>query len=456
MEEVVREIIDVIENQNGEDLKNSILSYHPYDVANALKEVSDDLRDKVFSMLSPSEAADILEYYEESDAADILEDFDAKKSSEILSNMQLDDAVDVLNEIDEDKKEEIVNAIDEDVKEDILEAAKYEENMAGSIMTDNYLALDVTMNVGEAMQRVVKESNEQEVIDILFVTDSNEKLVGVLELKDLIIARKMEKIADLMDENFKYVSPYDDIFKATDIIEEYNLLALPVIFEDKFLGIITIDDAIDVVDEMNKDDYDKMAGIVGENTTSFKDVIKSRLLWLIVLLALSFIVSSVMDGFSQIIASITPLVFFQSLILDMGGNAGTQSLATTVVEISDNALDDKKKIRRHLFKEFRAGLVNSIILGISAFALSFIFIIVRGIEVEGVKNVYLALVIGAAMAFALLISNFIGSLVPIILYKLKIDPAVASGPFITTLNDIISVSIYYTLAYLILIVGGAL
>ena len=455
MEEILKNIIEDIENKDGQDLKNAILDYHPYDVANALKEVDDELRDKVFSLLSPGEAADIFEYYETDEAAEILEDFDAKKSSEIISNMELDDAVDVLNEIDEDKKEEIVQNIDKDVKADILEVAKYDDNMAGSIMTDNYLSLDVAMNVGQAMQKVVKESNEQEVIDILFVLDGD-NLVGTIELRDLIIARKMEHIVDLMDKNFKSIEATEDITEATDIIREYNLLALPVLEDKKLLGIITIDDAIDVVDEMNKDDYDKMAGIVGENTISFKDVIKSRLLWLIILLALSFIVSSVMDGFSQIIASITPLVFFQSLILDMGGNAGTQSLATTVVEISGNELDSKKKVGKHLWKELRAGLINSVILGLAAFLLSFVFILARGISVEGISSVSLSLVIGLAMACALIISNFIGSLIPIILYKVHIDPAVASGPFITTLNDIISVSIYYTLAYLILIVGGGL
>ncbi|MBO7078281.1 MAG: magnesium transporter [Bacilli bacterium] len=455
MEDIVKKIIEDINSNDGQDLKNAILDYHPYDVANALKEVDDDTRDKVFSLLSPGEAADIFEYYETDEAADILEDFDAKTSSEIISNMELDDAVDVLNEIDEDKKEEIVQNIDKDVKEDILEASKYDENMAGSIMTDNFLSLDVNMNVGQAMQHVVKESNEQEVIDVLFVLD-NDCLVGTLELRDLIIARKMERIADLMDKNFKSIQATDNITDATSIIKEYNLLALPVLEDKKLLGIITIDDAIDVVDEMNKDDYDKMAGLVGTNTISFKDVIKSRLLWLIILLALSFIVSSVMDGFSQIIASITPLVFFQSLILDMGGNAGTQSLATTVVEISDSALDTRKKVRKHLWRELRAGLLNSVILGIAAFALSFVFILARGISVEGISNISLSLVIGLAMASALLISNFIGSLVPIILYKFHIDPAVASGPFITTLNDIISVSIYYSLAYVILIVGGGL
>lgn len=453
MENILLLIEEDIKNLNGKELKDKLLEYHPLDIANALKELEDEDVKKVFGLLDASEAADILEYYEEEEAADVLEELDTSTSSEILSEMELDDAVDIVNELDEEFKDKIVSKIDEEVKQDILEMAKYDDNMAGSIMTDNYLSLDINMTVGEAMQKVIRDSDEQEVIDILFVLD-NDLLVGTIDLKELIIARKKQLIKDLVDENFKYIEATSDILEATEMVKEYNLLALPVLDKGELKGIITIDDAIDVVDEMNKDDYDKMAGIVGDNTISFKEVIKSRILWLVILLILSFIVSTVMDGFSSIIASITPLVFFQSLILDMGGNAGTQSLATAVVGISQGELEDRKNIIKHLKKELFAGMIDSICLGIAAFMLSFGFIIVRGIVVEGVDTWLLSLVIGLAMMVALFISNFMGSLVPIILFKFKIDPAVASGPFISTLNDIISVSVYYTLAYLILIVGG--
>ena len=452
MEDLLLQIKNEINELNGQELKEKILEYHPYDVSRALKEVDEEERKKVFDLLSPSESADILEYYEEDEAADLLTDLDAKVSSKIISNMELDDAVDVINELEDDIKENIVKNIDDDVKQDILATAKYDENMAGSIMNDNYFSLDVNMPVSKAMQKLVKESNEQEVIDVLFVLD-NHKLVGILDLKDLIIARKQEMIKDIMDVNFKYIDATSNIKDATDMVMEYNLLALPVLDNGNLKGIITIDDVVDVVDEMNKDDYDKMAGIVGDNTLAFKDVIKSRLLWLLILLALSFVTSSVMDGFSSVIAAITPLVFFQSLILDMGGNAGTQSLATTVVEISEGSLNGKNKILKHLSKEFVAGFINAFILGIIAFAISYLFIMVRKIEVDNISTWMLSLVISLSTMVALLISNFIGALVPIVLYKIKIDPAIASGPFITTINDIISVSIYYSLAYLILIGG---
>ncbi len=452
MKDINMEIQNDILNLNGDELKNKILAYHPLDVANVLKEMSDDERKKVLDLLSPAEAANIFEYLNEEESADILEDMDSNKSSKIISNMELDDAVDVVNELDESVKLNIINKIDEDVKQDIIELSKYSDEQAGSIMTDNYLSLDVDMEVSSAMMKLVKESTEQEIIDILFVLDG-EKLVGLVDLKDLIIARKTEKIKDIMSTNFKFVEDTQDIKEATDIIKEYNLLALPVLSNGILKGIITIDDAMDYVVDDVSDDYDKMAALVGDNSTSFKDVIKSRLFWLVILLILSFIVSSVMKQFDGVIASVTALVFFQSLILDMGGNAGTQSLATTVVEISQGELADKKTIKKHLFKELRAGLLNSMILGICAFGLSYIFIIIRGLT-GNFTPFSLALVIGLSMMVALAISNFVGSLIPIILYKFKIDPAVASGPFISTLNDIISVLVYYALAYAILIAGG--
>ena len=251
-----------------------------------------------------------------------------------------------------------------------------------------------------------------------------------------------------MSENFKYVVDTDNIKAATNLIKDYNLMALPVTDSDmNLLGIITIDDAIDYVDEDVTDDYDLMAGIVGDNTIKFFDVIKSRLLWLVILLFLSLLVSTVMNGFEGVISSITCLVFFQSLIL------GTQALATSVVEISQNTLDSKGAIFKHLAKEFVSGFLNALILSAIAFGMSYLFI-----EVRSLTSTYptwsLSMVISLALLVGLTVSNFLGSIVPIILFKLHIDPAVASGPFISTLNDIVSVCIYYGLAYLILILGG--
>ena len=222
MEDILNQIQEDIINLNGQELKERILDYHPYDVAKVLEELDDELRDKVLSLLEPSEAADIFEYLEEEDAAEVLSDLDSDTSSKIISNMELDDAVDIINELDED-----VSKVDEDIKQDILEAAKYDDTMAGSIMTDNFLAIDVNMNVGEAMKVLVKESNEQEVIDILFVLE-DEKLVGQIDLKDLIIARKKELIKDLMDTNFKAIEAKDDIKDAVDMIVSHSEQAGPV------------------------------------------------------------------------------------------------------------------------------------------------------------------------------------------------------------------------------------
>lgn len=448
----ISQIKNDIINLNGQDLKEKILRYHPYDVSYVLTRLDKEYEKKVFDLLTPAEAADILEYYSVSEGADVLEIMDTNKSSKIISNMELDDAVDIMKEIDDDKKEELIDKIDDEKQKDIIELAKYSEDEAASIMTDKYLSLDISMSVTDAMKKLVNESTSQEMIDVLFVLDK-EELVGIVDLKNLIIARKNQFIKDIMDKNIKTIDAKDSIISARNLFNEYNLLALPVLDNRRLIGIITIDDAIDATVEDVSEDYDKMAGIVGDNSVSFKDVIKSRILWLIILLILSFITSSIMDGFSSVIASVTALVFFQSLVLDMGGNAGTQSLATAVIELSQGELSDKKRIRKYLLREFSAGLINSIILGICAFALSYVFIIVRGLT-GNFTPLLLALVIGLSMIFALVLSNFLGALVPIVLFKLKIDPAVASGPFISTLNDIISVSIYYSLAYLILILGG--
>ena len=449
-EKLTKDIISL----NDQELRQVILTHHPYDVAEVFKELNEEERKRIFNVLDPKEAADIMEYLDSEDSAAYLEDMSLEQSSNIISEMELDDAVDVLNELDEDVKKEVIENIDSDILEDIIDLSSYGENEAGSIMTDNYLALDVNMKVSQAMSKLVKESNEQETIDVLFVLDE-EKLVGIIDLKDLIIARKNEDIKDIMNTNFKYVDAHSEVVVAAELINEYALLALPVLDNGILKGIITVDDAMDLINEEITEDYGKMAGITGDDEDNYKifKVIKSRLVWLVVLLFLSFLVSSVMKGFDSVIASVTCLVFFQSLILDMGGNAGTQALATTIVDLSKDELSTKHLIKKHLGKEFLVGLINSVCLGLMAFltALAFIYI---GNVTSTYQPLQLALVIGVAMMIALIVSNFIGALVPIILFKLHIDPAVASGPFISTLNDIISVSIYYGLAYLILLVGG--
>ena len=452
--ELLDMIIEVLNTKDTQKINEKILSIHPYDVASILKDLDDEQLTLLFKSLNNEQTADIIAYIEDDeDAKELFEKLGIDKSAEIISEMETDDAADIINTLDEDTKEELAKKLDKDVVEDIKELAKYDEDMTGSIMTNNFFTLNVKDKVSEAMKKLVKEVSDQEVIDTLFIVDDEDHFLGTIDLKDLIIARKNELIKDIFDKNNIHCEDTDSIVDAVKTLKEYDLLVLPVTHNDILKGIVTIDDAIDILDEESNDDYDKLAGLAGENDTTLKNVLKSRIPWLLILLVLSFIVSSVLGLFEGVIASATILVFFQTLILDMGGNSGTQSLASSVICLSKNELDKKGNTRKHLGRELASGALNGLILGIMAFGITFVFMLIRG---DDVNKPMVSLIIGLSMMIGIFISNFIGSLVPIVLNKLKIDPAVASGPFITTLNDMLGVIIYYSLAYLILIQGGIL
>ena len=441
-------------SKTGEELKTFIVSNHPYDIHIVIEDLDLVYQKKVIDLLDPSEAADILEYLEIDTSVNLLISIDPKKAAKIVSMMEIDDAVDIIKIMSKDKKITILKFVDKTILEKIVRLSKYAENEAGSIVTDNYLYFTSSMKAGEAMKKLVKEASDREEIDVLFVVNSKGELIGYISLNKLIVARKNDKISDIMDTNVKSIDAQTSIYDAVEMINEYNLLALPVLKNGILKGIITLDDVMDYVSEDISADYAKLAGISGEKAdTSLKNVLKSRLLWLVILLILSFFVSSVMTGFSQVITAMTSLVFFQSLVLGMGGNASTQALATTVIGLSKGAFADPVKRKRHIRNEIIAGFINAFILAVVAFWLSYIFINLR--HIEG-NSWIVSLIVGLSIMAGLFISNIIGTLVPIIFSSLHIDPAVASGPFISTLNDIIGVLIYYSLATLILMGGGFL
>lgn len=449
----------ILNNQNitEEELNKQLNDIHPYDIASSILILSKEERKKLFEVLDDEKLSNILEYVSEEEAVDLINEVasitNLDKLASVIGSMESDDATDVLKQLDQDLFKEIERRLDKDIVEDIKELSKYQENEAGSIMTNNFIVININDTIPEVMKKIVTEANDQEAIDKLFVIDDHNIFIGILDLKTLIIARKEEKIKDIIETNYKYCEVTDNINDVSFLMKEYNLLFLPVL-KDKILeGIITIDDVFDIIDEEKNDDYDKLAGLSGENDTSIKTVISSRIPWLIVLLILSFLVSLVLGVFEEIIASVTVLIFFQTLILDMGGNSGTQSLASSVINLSKSKFTKKKSLGKHLKKELLSGLINGLILGVSAFIVSLIFMLIKK---DTSNEVLTALIVGVSMCIGVDVSNFIGALIPIVLDKIHIDPAVASGPFITTINDILGVVVYYSLAYLILLQGGLL
>jgi len=314
------------------------------------------------------------------------------------------------------------------------------------VMNTHILTLLPTMDVKDAMKKVVKQSNDDTLIDILYVTDQDQ-LVGVVDLKDLIIARSPITVEAIMRKNYHFVFEDEPVSKAIDTVQKYDRNMIPILSKTKtLLGVITAEMALDLLAEETLEDYHKLASL-NEYDVHSKPLIRSkkRLPWLLILLALSLITASVLSFFETTLQTIIILVLFQPMILDSAGNISTQSLAKAILVINDDPDADMKPF---IIKELLIGLMNSTFLALVGFMFSYLFLWVFQNHNVDIK---VSFTVGLALFVALLVGAVTGAFVPMILRKMKIDPSVASGPFMTTLNDVISLTIYFSLATLILL-----
>lgn len=445
--EILNEIKALIESKKKKELRKRVIDSYPYDVAKCIQELEFKEINYLFKCLDIKVIASILEYMEVNEVVMLFEQMKDNDVALILINMETDDAIDIIKSLSKEKKSRVSLFIPKKKLAYMKELASFNEDEAGSIMTNNYFVVPENSNVPTIMEKLIKECSEKEVIDTIFVINEKNELKGLIDLKQLIIARKDTDIKSIMNTKFISCQVHSKIIYVAQTLKQRSLLVLPVLENKVLKGIITIDDIIDFVDDDIKDDYDKLAGLSGENDTKILNVFKSRIPWLCILMILSFIISTILGLFEEIIASATILVFFQTMILDMGGNAGTQSLASSVIELSNRSKQKK------LGKEMLSGLIIGIILGCCSFVVTFLFMLIKG---NIAHPIIIAFVIALSMLCGIFISNLSGFLIPKLLYKLHIDPAVASGPFISTINDAMGVVIYYSIAYIILIQGGLL
>lgn len=381
-----------------------------------------------------------------------LRDKNLQEAAKVLSLMEVDDAVDVLDEVDDATKKQVVDMLPEDAGNDIQMILSYEENEMGSRMTTNYIAIRRGIDIWQAMRELVSQAGENDNIGTVYVLDESDKYYGAIDLKDLIVARENDTLESIINTTYPFVTDHEKIEDCIDELVDYAEDSIPVLSETKeLLGVITAQDVVEAVDDEMGEDYAKLAGLTDEEDLreTTKESMKKRLPWLIILLFLGMGVSSVVGAFEAVVAVLPIVMCFQSLILDMAGNVGTQSLAVTIRVLMDENLTGKQKL--HLvWKEMKVGFVNGLLLG----TLSFVFI---GIYIACFKHnawLHAFLIsgcVGVSLMVAMVISSLVGTLIPMFFHKIKIDPAVASGPLITTVNDLVAVVTYYGLAWLFLI-----
>ena len=447
------EIIAIIRsNTSPKIMREKLEDYHENDIAGILSQLTVQERTKFYRIMNVDLLSDLFEHIDEDEAGVYLNEMDLRKAAQILCNIEADTAVDILREISKDKRASMIELMDSESRRDIALIASFDEDEIGSRMTTNYIVIRENLSVKEAMSSLVRQAAENDNISTIFVVDEYGIFYGAIDLKELIIARQGKSLEGLIATSFPYVYGHENIDDCIEKLKDYSENCIPVLANDnRLLGVITSQSIIEVVDEEMGEDYARLAGLTAEEDLQEPVIesMKKRLPWLLILLVLGMFVSTVVGAFEQVVAQLTLIMAFQSLILDMSGNVGTQSLAVTIRVLMDENLTGRQKAGL-VFKEMRVGLCNGLLLGV----ISFIFLGLYIFFIKGKTLVFAYAVsgcIGVSLLLAMLISSATGTLIPLFFNKIKVDPAVASGPLITTVNDLVAVVTYYGMSWILLI-----
>ena len=361
------ELLAIIRS-NADDaaLIDRISDYHDNDIADAITLITKEERQKLYRILGARHLAEIFAYIDDVDF--YIKEIDIDKAAKIISYMDSDDAVDVLDDMDEGTQEKLVNLLDEDAGRDIKMILSYNDDEIGSMMTTNFIAIDKNLTIRQAMRELVTQAGENDNIATVYAEDNN-KFYGAIDLKDLIIARENDNLEDIISTSYPYVTDHEKIDECIEKLKDYSEDSIPVLTESKeLIGVITAQDMVEAVDDEMGEDYARLAGLTEEDDLQESTFcsMKKRLPWLIILLFLGMGVSSVVGIFETVVAVLPIVICFQSLILDMAGNVGTQSLAVTIRVLMDENLSGGQKLKLVL-KETRVGLFNGLFLGTLAF-----------------------------------------------------------------------------------------
>jgi magnesium transporter len=413
----------------------------PYDQADIITLLNPEERQQVLNLFDDESLALIFEELDPDIVSEVVEQFGPERFSRILGEMAFDDAVDLLGELHEDEAEELLELMEADDAKDVKALLTHPENTAGGLMTNEYIALRKEWTVEDALQRLRELAPQAETIYYLYVTDAAGRLVGVASLRELIIAPPKALIGEIMSTNVISVMAGVDQEEVARIIEKYDFLAVPVVNKSgRLVGIVTVDDVIDVLEDEATEDISRLAAIqgireVGDLRVSAHHAALKRLPWLVLLMLFGLISGNIIARFEETLDAVVALAVFIPLIAGMAGNTGTQALAVVVRGLAVNEFKSRDMLWL-LWREAGVGLIVGTVNGLLIALVAWLW--------QG--NPWLGFVIGFSLWITLFVATMAGAVIPLLLNRIRIDPAVASGPFITTINDIIGLTIYFTVA----------
>ena len=441
-DELITKILDFINSSDDNSILETFSNYHHADIAEIIEELNSEEATYIIKLLDSEKTSDVLMELDDDYREKILKNLSIKEIAEEVEELDSDDATDIISELPEEKQKKVISKIiDAEHKADIKELLKYDEDSAGGLMAKELIKVNENWTVTRCVKEMRSQASEVTRVHSVYVVDNDNILLGRLSLKDLLVANPKTKIRSIYKKNVDHVYDTDSAESVAGTMQKYDLGAIPVVNKKKkLLGRITIDDIVDLIKEEAEEDYQLAAGILQDvdvDDTIF-ELTKARLPWLIVGLIGGIGAAFVMVGFDEILIQNEILFYFTPLIAAMAGNVGVQSSAIIVQGLAND--DIRGSINNRLFKETLLSILNGVILAILLFLFIYFW--------KGDTNIALAL--SVALVAVVIVAGIIGTFIPLFLNKRGIDPAIATGPFITTSNDIFGILIYFMVAKLIL------
>ena len=441
-------LFELLNNKKVREFKEEVKDLEFYDVAEFIDELDDTLQVYAFRMLPKDIAADIFSYLPFDSQETIISNITDKEINAIIEDLYVDDAVDVLDELPSIMVKKILANAKPETRNILNQFLNYNEGTAGSIMTSEYIDLKKDMDVSKAINKIRKVGQDKEDIYTCYVVDEARHLQGVVSAKALLLSSEDTLISSIMDENYVFCKTNDDKEEVANMLQKYDLLALPVVDnENRLVGIITIDDAVDVISEEVEEDFEKMAAMLPSEKpylqTSVFSLFKNRIVWLVVLMISGMLTGLILERYELAISVIPLLVSFVPMLNGTGGNSGAQSATMCVRGLTTGEITPKQWLKVW-WKEFRVSLLVSISLAV----LNFLRIILLSdpSKMNGHSPYEVGLVVSGALIATIVLAKSLGALLPLLAKKVKLDPAVCASPLITTIIDCASILIYFALA----------
>ncbi|MBN2732832.1 MAG: magnesium transporter [Balneolaceae bacterium] len=447
------EFDELIEEKDWVALKDILNDVPAVDVAELLEGLENEVAAVIFRLLKKNKAADVFSYLSSGKGVELLDMFTAQQLSEVMSNLEPDERVALLEELPGHLTQRVMNSMRFDDRTQVQKLLGYPPESVGRLMTPRYVRVKKDWSIGKSMEHIREFGHSVETVNVIYVVDADEHLIDDLRLNQLILADPEATISTLMDESYEALSAFDDQEEAVKMLSKYDRVAMPVINSDGVLvGIVTVDDILDVAEEETTEDMQLMAGMDAlddyYSQTSIFDTVKKRLWWLIILFVGQILTAIAMGGYEEVLQKVVALSFFVPLIISSGGNSGSQAATLIIRALATDDIkpDDWKKV---FSREFVSGLSLGSLIGLLGVVTLISWDLIGG-AVLSMEVILTALVVGLSLFSIVLLGNIVGAMLPFLLSKLNLDPAVSSAPFVATVVDVSGIIIYFSIAILLL------